>query len=185
MVVSDPRWVDDVLHFWFDELRPKDWWSADATIDETIRLRFSVLWHRLGAAPPQAGALDARGVLAAVIVLDQFSRHLHRGASMAFSRDALARTLTRDAIERGLDVSLTRSGRHFLYMPLMHGEDATSQALSLRMFERLGDRDALRSAVAHERTFARFGRFPYRNEAMARPSTAEEAAFLAAHAGPE
>lgn len=178
MDARDPGRVDEILRFWFEELRPKDWWSADATIDETIRARFAGHLHGLRAAPP-SGALDARGHLAAVIVLDQFSRHVHRGSAQAFAWDPIARSLTLDAIDRGLDDALTHSGRHFLYMPLMHGEDATSQALSLKMFGRLGDRDALRSAVAHERTFARFGRFPARNAALGRASSAEELAFLA------
>ena len=135
--------------------------------------------------PPDAASLDARGHVAAVLVFDQFPRHIHRGAAAAFATDALALALTCDAIDRGLDDALARNERHFLYLPLMHAEDAAMQARSLAMFERLADRGALRSAIAHRNTFARFGRFPYRNEALGRRSTAAELEFLAGKPEPE
>lgn len=176
--------IDDVLRFWFEELRPKDWWSAAVAIDNCIRVRFADLWRALREDAPRAADLDARGHLAAVIVFDQLTRHLHRDAALAFSCDPLALGLTIDAIDRGLDEGLSPPERQFLYMPLMHAESGALQARSLAMFERLGNCDAMRSAVAHARTFARFGRFPDRNAALGRSSTAEELAFLAKRAGP-
>ena len=171
-------WVDDVLHFWFDTLRPAQWWNAAPEVDAAIRVRFASLLDTMRDRPPAAGDLSARGHLAAVIVFDQFPRHLHRGSPRAFASDALALALTLDAIDRGLDTSLTPAGRQFLYMPLMHSEDADLQDLSVAMFGRLGDRRALRSATTHRDTVERFGRFPYRNEALGRQSTADERNFL-------
>lgn len=178
MDVAGGDWIDEVLRFWFDTLRPTDWWRGDPRVDETIRSRFATRVAAMSAAPPEQARLDARGHLAAVVVFDQFPRHLHRGSALAFATDALARTFTVDAIDRGLDLELGTHERHVLYMPLMHGEDAHWQAQSLAMFGHLGDHGALRSAVAHERTIARFGRFPQRNAALGRTSTADEVAFL-------
>ena len=172
-------WVDEVLQFWFVALRPKDWWSGTPEVDAIVRHRFDVLLESLGRDPPDAVSLDARGHVAAILVFDQFPRHIHRGSALAFATDPLALALTLDAIDRKLDDALSRNERHFLYLPLMHAEDADVQARSLTMFERLADRGALRSAIAHRKTFARFGRFPYRNAALGRISTAEEKEFLA------
>jgi uncharacterized protein (DUF924 family) len=178
-------WVDDVLAFWFDELSPADWWRADARLDETIRLRFGALRERLVRLPPKLDELDARGHVAAVIVLDQFSRNLLRGSRAAFDADAVALDVTLDAIERSLDVELAPPERQILYMPLMHSESPDIQARSLERFALLSDPRTLRSAKQHAETIRRFGRFPYRNEALGRASTAEELAYLAKHPTPE
>ncbi len=177
-------WVDEVIGFWFDTLRPVDWWSASPAIDGLCRERFGPLLDTLSADPPVPSTLDARGHLAAVLVFDQFPRHLFRGSARACATDALAVALTVDAIDRGLDTSLRQPERQFLYMPLMHAEDGALQQRSLAMFGRLDDPRSLRSARAHHDTYTRFGRFPYRNDALDRPSTAEECAFLAKKPGP-
>ena len=177
-------WIDDVLGLWFDEVEPKDWWSAATGIDDRIRERFGALQAALADHPPDVAPLDARGHLAVVIVFDQFPRNLYRGSPRAFATDGLALATALDAIDRGMDASLTRSGRQFLYMPLMHAEDAQLQRRSVELFTRLGDRQALRSATAHRETIERFGRFPHRNGALGRASTAEERSFLAEQSRP-
>ena len=128
--------------------------------------------------PPDAATLDARVTLATVIVLDQFSRNLHRGTAAAFATDVPALARARAAVDAGLDSSMRRVERQFLYMPFMHAEDLAEQERSLQLFEALGDRDALRSARRHHDQIVRFGRFPARNAALGRASTADEVAWL-------
>ena len=177
-------WVDEVVSFWFGTLTPKAWWTADPAIDAEIARRFGDLRSALANAPPDPATLDARGHLAAVLVLDQFPRNLFRGAAQAFATDAAARAVCLAAVDRALDAALPVCQRHFVYMPLMHAEDPALQRRSLALFERLGEPDALRSARAHHDTIVRFGRFPYRNVALGRTSTPGEQAFLAEHAAP-
>lgn len=172
-------WIDDVVAFWFGQLRPKDWWRASPALDALVLERFGGLLAEFTRAPPSAATLDAVGHVAAAIVFDQFSRHIFRGAGQAFATDPFALLLAVDAIDRGLDAALPQVQRHFLYMPLMHSEDLAMQSLSIEMFGRLDDPRALRSARAHRDTLARFGRFPYRNASLGRESTPEETAFLA------
>jgi len=118
-------------------------------------------------------------MLAAVIVLDQFSRNLFRGDAKAFSADAVARRLSRAAIAQGFDTQLKeRQEKYFLYLAFEHSEDLEDQVLANAMIERLGNELWTRYAAAHLRIIERFGRFPHRNAALKRPSTAEELAFL-------
>ena len=174
----EPAWHEAVLGFWFQELGPDGWFAKSDTIDASIRERFLGLHGRLvaGAAIHPA---NARQVLAAVIVLDQFSRNMFRGTARAYAADAQARALARDALERKLDEPLAQVERMFLYLPFEHSEDRADQALSVRMFSRLGNEDWTRYALAHQSIIERFGRFPHRNAVLGRVSSAEELALLA------
>ena len=79
--------------------------------------------------------------------------------------------------------------RLFCYLPLEHAEDAALQARSVALFARLLNEAApaqraffagtLDFARQHQDVIARFGRFPHRNAALGRASTAQEAAWLA------
>jgi uncharacterized protein (DUF924 family) len=169
-----------VLDFWFRELTPRQWFVATAKLDQATRRRF-------GACVDEAlqGALDAwattpRGRLALILVLDQFPRNIHRGTPGAFAGDAMAQALVLEGLAAGTDKPLNLAERHFFYMPLMHAEDKELQALSLETFAAI-QREAysiVRYARDHAATIERFGRFPSRNQALGRPSTAEELAFL-------
>ena len=127
-------------------------------------------------------ALGWRGepetMLAAIILLDQFSRNLYRGQARAFEADPLALSLTRDAIDKRWDGELPPERAVFLLMPLMHAEHAAAQALSVAKFDALGQEENTRFARDHAEVFARFGRFPGRNAALGRETTPEEAAYL-------
>ena len=172
------EWVAEVLHFWFDALTPKDWFSGSADVDELIRARFAALRERVKADPPAADALDADGFLAMILVCDQFSRNLFRGRAEAFATDALALDYATHAHARGLDAGMASAHRHFLAMPFMHAEDLASQDRSVALFTGLGDADLLGYALAHRDLIARFGRFPARNAALGRASTPQERDYL-------
>ena len=174
----EPVWAGEVLHFWFAELGDARWFAKNAAIDAQIRDRFLPLHERL-VESGGPGVFTPRSRLAAVIVLDQFSRNLFRADARAFAADPIARRLSRDAIARGLETKL-KDGRerYFLYLPFEHSEDAKDQALAQTLIQGLGNDLWTRHAAAHMKIIARFGRFPHRNEALQRPSTAEELAFL-------
>jgi uncharacterized protein (DUF924 family) len=177
-----------VIDFWFRELTPKQWFTdGGPELDERVRARFGAL-----VAAARRGALDhwatsPRGRLALILVLDQFPRHLFRGTADAFASDARAQALTREGIDAGMDEELTLAERQFFYLPLMHAEDREVQALSVERFTALRDaaQAALGFAVDHRDVVARFGRFPHRNAALGRASSAEEQAFLASDASAE
>ncbi len=170
---AEPTWVGGVIHFWFEELGKAHWFARSDAVDAQIRDRFLTLQERL-AAHDGLGVAEPRPILAAVIVLDQFSRNLFRGDARAFAADSIARRLSRTAIEQGFDAAMNRQERYFLYLPFEHSEDLEDQALSLKLIKSLGNEEWTRYAMAHKTTIERFGRFPYRNAALNRDSTADE-----------
>ena len=173
---SEPRldsWVGQVLAFWFSELDEQDWWKKDEALDHRIRLRFLGVHERLTAS----GAIEVtrpRPILAAVLVLDQFSRNMFRNTPRAYAADPIARRLAREAIAQGYDEGMRAEERMFLYLPFEHSEDRADQELSVELFSRLGRDDWTRFAIAHKAIIDRFGRFPHRNAVLGRISTPEE-----------
>ena len=173
----EPPWVGQVIHFWFEELMEADWFGKSASIDMRIRERFLTLHERL-VTHDGLGVTEPRPILAAVIVLDQFSRNLFRDRPRAYSADSIARRLARTAIEQAFDIAMARQERLFLYLPFEHSEDRADQAYSLNLVKQLGREDWTRSAVKHKAIIDQFGRFPHRNAVLNRLSTADEIAFL-------
>lgn len=168
----------EVLRFWFEETPPELRFAKDDAFDQTIRERFGALLERLKAI--RAAGWDERPdtLLAAVIVLDQFSRNLFRGDARAFAADPIALGLSRTAMSNGWDSGMTTEERAFLYLPLEHSENIGDQADSVAAYSDLGDAEYLKYAFEHRDVIARFGRFPSRNAALGRASTPEEEEYL-------
>ncbi|TPG43065.1 DUF924 domain-containing protein [Sphingomonas koreensis] len=155
-----------VLAFWFDETPEDKWFARDEALDRAIAGRFGALRDAVLAVDAAGWRDDPDTLLAAVILLDQFSRNIHRDRAQAFAADGLALDLTHLAIARGWDALVPPERRAFLYMPLMHAEDREEQALSADCFARLGQPENLYFAKAHRAVIDRFGRFPSRNAAL-------------------
>ena len=170
---------DAVLRFWFEELTPGDWFRKSDALDREIADRFGATLRVAGSKGLRAWRETAAGRLAEILVLDQFSRNIHRDSARAFENDAVARALTRDAIDTGDDQSLTPQQRAFLYMPLMHSEARADHETALALYESLGLRGHLDAERQHYRIIERFGRYPHRNALLGRESTPDEKAFLA------
>lgn len=171
-------WVTAVNQFWFDDLRPVDWFGGGARIDTEIRARFGALRDDLKNDPPAGEHLESDGLVAAVIVFDQFSRNLFRRSAEAYATDPLALMLACQAVDRGLDTALGLHQRQFLYMPFMHSENREMQERSVALFRQLGAADLLGYAEHHRQITKRFGRFPHRNAVLGRESTIDEEEFL-------
>jgi uncharacterized protein (DUF924 family) len=175
--IVEPAWTGEVLDFWFEKLGPSDWFERSEAVDAQIRDRFLSLHEQIVKLDGVVTATP-RQLLSAVIVLDQFSRHLFRGSPRAFAADPLARRLAGNAIEQGFDVAMSEQERLFLYMPFQHSENPEDQARSVELFARLDNEEWSRYAVEHKAIIDRFGRFSHRNSILDRESTAEEIEFL-------
>ena len=176
----------EVLDFWFGpepHAVREAWFRKDAAFDAQIRECFG-----RDVAAALAGAFGdwcttPRGALARVVLLDQFTRNIHRDTALAFAGDQAALATADEAVTRGFDRELDRFERWFLYMPFEHAEAWPMQERSLALFGALaretGEAGPLEWAEKHAEVIRRFGRYPHRNEILGRPSTAEEIAFLA------
>ena len=170
---------EDVLHEWLRD--PDRWWKQDAAFDDYLRKTYGEDVEAGIRGELDHWARTPRGALALVILLDQFTRNIHRGTRRMYAGDAKAVATCLKIIERGEDVSLSDDERQFLYMPLMHSEDRPLQQLSLEKFRELGQ--SLAYAEDHADIVFRFGRFPHRNALLGRESTEEEIEYLK-HASP-
>lgn len=168
-----------ILSFWLDEVGPEGWYKQDDALDAQIRERFEPTWQ---------AAMDGRfamwmtypsGALAYLILTDQFPRNMFRGSAKAFASDAAALAVAKRALAQGYDMKIDAPARQFFYMPLMHAENLCDQERCVRlMLERLPGTDNLLHARVHREIIRKFGRFPYRNEALSRTTSAGEAAFV-------
>jgi len=174
---------EEILAFWLDEVGPEGWYAGGAALDATVRRRFETAWDKAQEGAFSLWLTYPSGVLAYVILNDQLPRNMFRGMGQAFASDRAALSAAKCAIDKGWDMKIAEPARQFFYLPLMHSESQMDQDRCVRlMLDRMPETGEanLRHARAHREVIRRFGRFPYRNEALERASTAPEIAFVQA-----
>lgn len=170
--------AEAVVRFWLEDVPAEQRFARDDALDREIARRFADVRAAVVAGSAAGWRDEPQTLLAAVILIDQFGRNLFRFSAEAFAADPLARALAGEAIAKGWPAQLTAEQRQFLFMPFMHGETMADQLRSLSLFGPDGGMPH-EFARRHAAQIARFGRFPQRNAALGRPTTAAEAAFLA------
>lgn len=173
--VNSPQ---DILDFWFSERARKRWFDSTPGFDRELTERFEETWRQAARGELDHWLQSADGCVALVIVLDQFPLNMFRGDAQSFATEAKSREVARAALAQEFDASLEAEQKAFLYMPFMHSEDLADQELSLRLFDQPGLESSLRFARHHHDIVARFGRFPHRNAALGRSSSAAEIEYL-------
>jgi uncharacterized protein (DUF924 family) len=173
------RTPEEVLSFWFVDHGRDDWFGGKPEFDEKLAGRFAETHARLALAEGFGWRLTAAGRLAEIIVLDQFSRQLHRGSPQAFAQDGMALVLAQEAVAQELDRGLAPEQRMFLYMPYMHSESVVVHDEASALFAALGLDYCLKAEEGHLALLRRFGRYPKRNAILGRASSPEELAYIA------
>lgn len=172
-----------VVAFW-RAAGPARWYARSDAFDAELRHRFEALHHACAQAELEDWRETDEGALAYVLLADQIPRNLYRSSAHAYATDGLARRAAAEAVARGFDQAITPPLRQFFYLPFEHSEDPADQAQAMALFQAYAAADpesgveALRFAHVHAEVIARFGRFPHRNRALGRTTTAEEQAFL-------
>lgn len=168
----------DIIKFWFEEIKPAQWWTKDESFDALLVDRFSAIHARACLCELYEWRKHPEGRLAEIIILDQFSRNMFRDTPRAFSMDSMSLTLSQEAVACGADQELNTVQRSFLYMPYMHSESLQIHEIAVELFRRNGVQNNLDFELKHKEIIERFGRYPHRNLILGRQSTAEEKVFL-------
>lgn len=172
---------EDVNTFWLDELDPSDWYKSEPDLDDDIRRRFLSTWQEAREGAHGLWLMSPSGVLAYLILTDQFPRNMFRGSADSFATDPSARAVATDAIKKEWDMEIPEPQRQFFYVPLMHSEDLVDQDRCIDLMKsRMPEEgaDSLLHARAHRHIIQVFGRFPYRNAALGRESTKAEVEWM-------
>ncbi|OJW69144.1 MAG: hypothetical protein BGO68_03535 [Candidatus Amoebophilus sp. 36-38] len=176
MIQSENRTYTEILDFWFSNENKERWFGKDEKFDNLIRERFLTLYEQAAQGMLDNWKQTPAGILALIILLDQFSRNMFRGDRRSYATDHQALSLAKEAINKGMDKKLSESQRKFIYMPLMHSENLEDQQLSVQLFA--NDTLTYFYATRHMEIIRKFGRFPHRNAILGRKSTNEELIFL-------
>jgi uncharacterized protein (DUF924 family) len=188
---------ESILAFWFgtetDDLavsqqKGRTWWAKNDATDREIATRFTADIDAAASGERNDWAAEPSGLLALILLTDQFPRNVYRAQPQSFATDALALRWSLDGLARGADRMLRPIQRVFLYLPLEHAESIVHQERAVQLFDALWrevpatHKEAFAGfrnfAERHRDIIARFGRFPHRNAILGRPSTPEEIAFL-------
>jgi uncharacterized protein (DUF924 family) len=188
--------IAEICNFWFGHLdggwtkedKKNLWWYCPPETDEYIASTFASLHRCANLGELNDWQETPKGCLALIIVLDQFSRTIHRKTAQAFAYDNEALTICLSAIDSKKDTALTPVERAFLYIPLMHSENLGHHDTALVLYNKLVDlvearhREAalgfVKGAEIHRDLISRFGRYPHRNLVLGRKSTPLELAYL-------
>lgn len=167
-----------VLDFWFKEISPELWFKKDEQFDQTIKNRFAQLWQAATQGELAEWRKTIYGRLAEILVLDQFSRNLHRHSHLAFAYDSMALALAQEATKDSGFYQLSRLEAGFLLMPYMHSESMFIHKQAEILFKNYGTDNNYQFELKHKAIIDRFGRYPHRNAVLNRQSTPEELEFL-------
>lgn len=189
--------IDEITAFWLGEslhdpeaasTRREWWYDGGTAVDDEIRSRFGALIPRACDGELSDWETTSNGALALILLLDQFTRNIHRGTPDVYLGDPRAFEVVNRAIDNGLDKPLHPVARIWLYHPLHHAEQVEDHDRGIALMH-----DMLKSAPRewhpniersitgwgrHRDIVARFGRFPHRNAILGRASTEEERAFM-------
>jgi len=169
---------ETIIGFWFSPRVGKFHWGGPPEFDQELREAYLPLHEAIVAGEHRQWLASPEGTLATILCLDQFSRNMFRGTARAFATDGLACWVLRQGLARGLDRPISPEQRSFMYMPLMHSEQAHDQQQCIELMATLDRPQQVRFAYLHKDIIDRFGRFPHRNATLGRVSTPDEHAFL-------
>jgi len=191
--------IDQILLFWFGPLNKQGlsateqhglWFKSSENTDKEIAELFAGVVEQALSGALDDWANSDRGLLALILLLDQFTRNIYRGTPEAFSGDSRALGLARAAIAKKRQQNMPLIHRVFLYLPLEHSEDLNTQQQCVALYDEMATATGLdqmagflRYAAAHCDVIEKFGRFPHRNAILGRPSTVDEIQHIKTHGG--
>ena len=191
--------LHDIHYFWFGNMANKTdapteeqlkfWFGFSQDVDKEITEKYSDLLEAALRGDLDEWRDSPQGSLVLIIILDQFSRQIHRKTERAFAYDSKAFEIAHATVAAGYDRDMHFCEKIFCYLPYEHREDEQVQNKSVSLYRGLLDKSSreqyevanlsLKMARDHLTIISRFGRFPHRNEVLGRRSTEEETKYLA------
>lgn len=166
---------EDVLNFWFYEVGRDKWFVHDDALDAQIRERFLPEYERAVHGELKAWEETPIGMLALLLLLDEFPRHMFRNTAKAFETGDLAVDLAREAIIRHFDDRIDRQYKLLFYLPFLNSESMGDQRLALFYIrERVKDSEWLSKAEESHEIVQKHGRFPQRDSILGREGDGQE-----------
>ena len=168
----------NIIKFWFDEKNRGLWFNSTPVFDAELKEEFEAIYIAACNDELREWEKEPEGLLALVILFDQFPLNMYRGDAKSFATEARAREVAKKAIKNGMDVKLSSQQKAFLYMPFMHSESLKDQDEGIALFEKAGLKENAKFAHHHRDIIQRFGRFPHRNSILNRENTEAEKNYL-------
>jgi len=200
--------ITNILEYWFENSKyptkseMNRWLIKSTDYDDEIVEKFKSLHTQVVNNEKKHWRKSFDGILALIIVLDQFSRQIYRNHKNAFKYDPIALELTLDVLKSDKIKIYINQGRLkyllFLTFPLEHSERMEHQEMFYNFWTDI--KDYVESKISHDsekykilnkfvnqilyhskrhiNLIKQFGRFPKRNEALNRKSTKEEIEYL-------
>ena len=169
----------EIIEFWFSDRVRTLWFSSTPEFDTELCEKYASVWEKASAGELDNWSDDPDGILALIIILDQFPLNMFRGQAKSFLTEKKAIGIAHTAISEKLDQKLDKEKLAFLYMPLMHSEDLADQELSVKLYRAHKLTANIGFAEHHREIIRTFGRFPHRNKILNRESSPEEKRYLA------
>jgi len=193
--------LERFLNYWFSQV-PSDttpitqemisfWFMRNGHVDDLIRSNFMSTWEKAVKGECDHWAKSSRGVVALVILLDQFTRNMFRDTKKMFEGDQKALEIVEKALANGEDKLIPLYHRFWLYVVLQRKEDIKYGEKQEKYYAELAKES---KATGKSEQFyqtghnisnqqldilRRFGRYPIRNAVLGRESTKEEVEYLA------
>jgi uncharacterized protein (DUF924 family) len=178
------------------ELDALNWFSPTKEFDQQVRDNFEddlpCLLNDEHRYPNDLS--QPEHLLACIIALDQFPRHIYRKDARAFSFDHKARELGQLLINHQGDKQLPYVERTFIYLPFEHSENLDDQDKCVKYFKDLYEdakndsktnesllnflKQSVKDSEQHRDIIKKFGRFPHRNEVLKRQAFESEDIYL-------
>eukprot|EP00347_Sterkiella_histriomuscorum_P009849 403339637 len=195
--------INEILKFWYGEGNDRNmqmdpgsmrkWFGSSAEMDQLITENYKEDILKFERGEYNSWITDRDGKVAAIILLDQFTRNCFRKNKQAFSYDHIALSIAKSISDEEF-LSYGIQDQMFIILPYEHDETLESQKKALHLCDLTIDKvnqipdvpDQIKNlakavkdyAVKHSSVIEKYGRYPHRNEVLERESTEEEVEYL-------